>query len=174
MNVGAWPSSERAAPGNAALDPRAAALLAQPPPGSHIVQPGARPAVLAAAMAAYVSAGLRTRDGVIVITNTPRWQALCRTLDAAGFDTRQAVAAGRLRFFGAAWILVRWIERGRNEAAFDNAVGDVVRLSRIRHASVRVCSELADILWRRGHTEEALRLGQCRPTFIERQPPSAP
>lgn len=161
-NVGAWLVEQRETPpSNAALDVRAAALLAQPPPGSHIVHAYRRPVFLAEAAATFVVEGLRRNEGVVVIGTSSRWQNLCARLDAAGIDDRKAVQEGRVRFFGAASILAQWFEQRNDGAAFERAIGKLVVMARIRHASVRVYSDLAETLRRRGHAEDALRMENC-------------
>ena len=171
-NVGAGTvGNQEAGASEAALDARAEGLLARPPPGSHIVQLYQQRAFLAAAAVEYAAAGLRAGECVIVMTTMSRWGELRRRLESGGVNVLHAVEEGALRYVSAAQILLRWTEgRGKEAAAFEGAIGRVVRMARIQHATVRIYSELAEILSRRNQGDAALLLEQCWQAFIENQP----
>jgi hypothetical protein len=103
---------------------------------------------LAEALARYAQGGLAAGEGVVVIGSTPRWNALGARLRAMGVDAHAAVLRGQLRLFSAKTILTACMVRGMPESlAFNQAIGALLDLVRMRYPALRVFGELTDILW---------------------------
>jgi hypothetical protein len=111
---------------------------------------------LVIALARYAAAGLAAGEGVVVIGSGARWQALIARLTADGVDTHGAVLRGQLRLFGARVILSSCMSRGVPERlAFNEAIGGVLGLVRMRYPVLRVFAELSDLLWAEGRRDAA-------------------
>lgn len=124
--------------------------------GEHIVQLYQEEADLADALARFAASGLSHGEGVVVIGSTERWKALGACLRAGGVDTHGAVLRGQLRFFGAKVILTSCMSRGvPDRLLFNEAVGGILGLMRMRYPTLRVFAELTDILWTEGKREAA-------------------
>jgi hypothetical protein len=111
---------------------------------------------LAEALARYAATGLALGEGVVVLGSSARWQGLTERLRGAGVDTHKAVLRGQLRLFGAKVILSGCMSRGvPDRLAFDQAVGGILGLMRMRYPALRLFGELTDILWTEGRRDAA-------------------
>ncbi len=118
--------------------------------GEHVLQLYPDAAAGSATGATFVVEGLRQADAVVVIGSTARWQPFLDQLAAAGVDGHAAVAAGRLRLFGAQTVLAA--------AHPKETLRAILRFARARGGGLRVVSELTDLLWRRGDHGGAIDL----------------
>jgi MEDS: MEthanogen/methylotroph, DcmR Sensory domain len=124
--------------------------------GEHTVQLYQDEADLADALARFAASGLAHGEGVVILGSTPRWNALSAQLRAGGVDTHGAVLRGQLRLFGARVILTSCISHGvPDRLLFNEAIGGILGLMRMRYATVRVFAELTDLLWAEGRPEAA-------------------
>ncbi|HEV3007485.1 MAG TPA: MEDS domain-containing protein [Burkholderiales bacterium] len=124
--------------------------------GHHTVQLYHEEADLAGALATFAAGGLAAGEGVVVIGSQPRWKALTERLRAAGVDTHGAMLRGQLRLFGAKAILSSCMSHGvPDRLAFNEAIGGVLGLMRMRYPVVRVFGELTDLLWAEGRRDAA-------------------
>lgn len=131
-------------------------LLQRPARGDHIVQLYQDEDDLVAALARFSASGLALGEGVVVIGSSVRWQALAERLRGAGIDTRGAVLRGQLRLFGVKAILSSCMSHGvPDRLAFDEAIGGILGLMRMRYPVLRVFGELTDELWASGRREAA-------------------
>lgn len=141
---------------NRYLSAAAAELFQRPAPGHHIVQLYQDESDLGDALARFAASGLAVGEGVVVIGSTARWQALTERLRGAGVDTHNAVLRGQLRLFGAKVILASCMSHGvPDRLAFNEAIGGILGLVRMRYPSLRVFGELTDVLWADGKREAA-------------------
>jgi hypothetical protein len=117
----------------------------------HTVQLYQDEADVVDALERFVAGGLTLGQGVVMIGSRARWHALTARLRAGGIDTHAAMLRGQLRLFGAGVILSSCVSR----AAFNEAIGQILALVRMRYAQLRVFSGLSDLLWSEGKREVA-------------------
>ena len=124
--------------------------------GEHIVQLYQDEADLVDALARFAGSGLAHGEGVIVIGSAPRWNALTTQLRGGGIDTHGAVLRGQLRLFGSRVILASCMSHGvPDRLLFNEAIGGILGLMRMRYPTLRVFAELTDLLWAEGRREAA-------------------
>jgi DcmR-like sensory protein len=131
-------------------------LLQRPAPHDHIVQLYQDDPDLIDALARFAASGLALGEGVVVIGNGARWQAMTERMRAGGVDTHGAVLRGQLRLFGAKVILASCMSHGvPDRLLFNEAIGGILGLMRMRYPVLRVFGELTDLLWSEGRREAA-------------------
>jgi CheY-like chemotaxis protein len=112
----------------------------------------------------YLAEGLDRGDAVMVIASRRRAAALILMLDALGCEVERARGDGSLVFLDGSETLAEMVRAGKPDPAFFHAhLGAIVATLTAASSSkgpgrVRVYSELADALWRRGEREAAVRL----------------
>ena len=137
----------------------------------HAVQLYHEETDLADALARFAAAGLKQNEGVVVIGTSRRWEALTERLRAGDFDTHAAVLRGQLRLFGARAILSSCMSHGiPDRAAFNEAIGGVLGLMRMRFPALRVFAELTDLLWAEGRREAAAAIERFWNELARKQP----
>jgi len=140
-------------------------------PFHHSVQLYHEESDLVDALARFAEGGLAQGEGVVVIGSAPRWKALTGRLRAGGIDTHGAVLRGQLRLFDAKVILSSCMGRGvPDRLAFDEAIGGILGLMRMRYPALRVFGEITDILWAEGRREAAEAIERFWNAFVEGQP----
>src|SRR5262245_24967699 len=108
----------------------------------HIAQLYHEEAELGEALARFAAGGLAQGEGVVAVGTPARWQAMCERLRAGGVDTHSAVLRGQLRLFGARVILSSCMSHGvPDRLAFDEAIGGILGLTRLRYPALRVIGE---------------------------------
>jgi hypothetical protein len=156
---------------NRYLSAATAELLQRPARGDHIVQLYQDEAELADALARFAASGLALGEGVVVIGSTPRWEGLSMRLRGSGVDTHNAVLRGQLRLFGTRVILASCMGHGvPDRLAFNEAIGGILGLVRMRYPKVRVFGELTDVLWREGKRDAAEAIERFWAALTESQP----
>jgi hypothetical protein len=131
-------------------------LLQRPARGDHIVQLYQDEDDLAAALTHFAASGLALGDGVVFIATAARWRLLGERLRGAGVDTHGAVLRGQLRLFGSKVILSACMSHGvPDRPAFNEAIGGILNMMRIRYPALRVFSGVTDDLWAGGRREAA-------------------
>jgi hypothetical protein len=122
----------------------------------HGVQLYQEEADLAEGFAHYAARGLAAEEGVVVLSTMPRWQLLGERLRAAGVDTHAAALRGQLRLFNAKVILSSCMSHGvPDRLAFNEAIGGILGLVRLRYSRLRLVAELSDVLWAEGRRDAA-------------------
>jgi hypothetical protein len=122
----------------------------------HTVQLYQDEADLVEALERFAAGGLAAGQGVVVIGSQPRWHALGARLRAGGVDTHGAVLRGQLRLFRAPAILLSCMSNEvPDRLAFNEAIGGIFGLMRMRYPQLRVFAELSDMLWSEGRREAA-------------------
>ena len=141
--------------------------------GEHIVQLYQDEVDLADALARFAASGLAHGEGVVIIGSTQRWNSLTARLRAGGVDTHGAVLRGQLRLFGSKVILASCMSRGvPDRLLFNEAIGGILGLVRMRYATLRVFAELTDLLWNEGRREAAEAIERFWNALAEPQPQS--
>src|SRR5687767_4146552 len=139
--------------------------------GEHTVQLYQDEADLADSLARFAASGLAHGEGVVILGSTPRWNALSAQLRAGGVDTHGAVLRGQLRLFGARVILASCMSHGvPDRLLFNEAIGGILGLMRMRYPVLRVFGELTDILWAEQKREAAEAIERFWNALAETQP----
>jgi hypothetical protein len=126
---------------------------------------------LASALAHFAASGLQTGEAVVVLGTSARWGSLSERLRAAGVDTHAAVLRGQLRLFGARAVLSSCMSHGvPDRLAFNEALGGILGLMRLRYRAVRVFGELTDLLWSDGKRDAAAAIERFWNALLETQP----
>jgi hypothetical protein len=145
-------------------------LLQRPARGDHIVQLYQDEDDLAAALAHFAASGLALGEGVVFIAGAARWRLLGERLRGAGIDTHGAVLRGQLRLFGSKVILAGCMSHGvPDRLAFNEAIGGILSLMRIRYPALRVFGDITDDLWAGGRREAAAAIEDFWNTAAETQ-----
>jgi signal transduction histidine kinase len=132
-------------------------LLARPS-ASHIVQFYDREAALAEGVTAFLWAGLRAGEMVVVIA-TPEHQTLFRRgLEEAGVDVVGACATGQLRLLDARRTLSTIMSGETPDPARFVAAVEPLIAGAPAPGAVRAYGEMVDLLWKEGKQQAALRL----------------
>ncbi len=134
-------------------------LITNAPSGRHFAQLHRDEESLAAAVAAFVSAGLRRREGVVLVASAERTERILRNLEAMGIDPMAAAKAGSLAVLDARASLSRFTKDGEPSwlefRAFVLSTFDGLGSRRKR---LRVYGEMVDVLWHEGRYDAAIRL----------------
>ena len=113
---------------------------------------------LAETVAAFLLAGFKRGEPLLVVATPEHRELLTRKLEEAGIGVRDAMLSSRLTLLDAAQTLGKFMRKDApNPAAFDEVVGTLVgRLANGR----RVCiyGEMVDVLAARGNYKGAHRL----------------
>ena len=145
-------------------------LLQRPARGDHIVQLYQDEDDLATSLARFAASGIAAGEGVVFIGSTTRWQALTGRLRGGGIDTHGAVLRGQLRLFGSKVILSSCMSHAvPDRLAFNEAIGGILGLMRMRYPVLRVFGGLTDDLWASGRREAAEALERFWNTLAETQ-----
>src|SRR5260221_12229923 len=122
----------------------------------HVLQLYQEEHCLLDALAAFVAAGLREDQGVLIVGSTPRWELLLDRLRKQRIPAASHMARGQLRLLGAHVVLSTCATRGAvDRGKFNELVGGALQLMRREYESVRIFSELTDALWREGDRANA-------------------
>src|SRR5260221_1657585 len=122
----------------------------------HVLQLYQEEHCLLDALAAFVAAGLRENEGVLIVGSTPRWELLLDRLRKQRIAAASHMARGQLRLLGAHVVLSTCATRGAvDRGKFNELVGGALQLMRREYESVRIFSELTDALWREGDRANA-------------------
>jgi hypothetical protein len=126
---------------------------------------------LAGALAHFAASGLQAGEAVVVVGTSARWTALTERLRAAGVDTHGAVLRGQLRLFGARVVLSSCMSHGvPDRLAFNESIGGILGLMRLRYPALRVFGELTDLLWTEGKRDAAAAIERFWNSLLEAQP----
>lgn len=113
---------------------------------------------LAATVAAYLTAGFKRGEPLLIVATPEHRELLTRKLAEAGINVREAMISSRLTLVDAVQTLDKFMRRDAPSAsAFDEVVGTLV--GRLANGS-RVCiyGEMVDVLAARGNYKAAHQL----------------
>ncbi len=132
------------------------------PQSHHVVQfYEADQQTLASNVCHFLLAGLRKREGLVVVATAAHRSAFLAELQRLEGYPESAMAAGRLVFLDAQECLSTFLVAGRPDwARFENEVGTVLRDVRARaeQRGLRVYGEMVGLMWRAGQYSAAVRL----------------
>lgn len=145
--------------------PTDSGLLSDAPSGRHFAQfhretegQDRRRDTLTESALAFVEAGLRRGDNVLVIAGAKERDRLFERLAGGEFRPQALRDLGQLSVLDAEQITTQIVDGDLPEwAPFRNALAPI--LSRLlSHRSTRVYSEIANVLWQAGNTAAAIRV----------------
>jgi hypothetical protein len=141
-------------------------LLAEAPPGRHFAQfhrhtegQDRRRDTLTESTLAFVEAGLRRGDSVLVIAGADQRDRLFARLAAGEFHPQSLRDPGQLSVLDAGPLVAQFVAGSLPEwVPFRNALAPVLSRLQPSGRSTRVYSDLANALWKAGNTAAAIRV----------------
>jgi hypothetical protein len=140
--------------------------LVEAPPGRHFAQfhrdakgEDRRRDTLTESALAFVEAGLRRGDSVLVIAAADQRDRLFERLAAGEFRPQSLCDPGQLSVLDAGPITAQFVAGGLPEwVTFRNALAPVLSRLQPSGRGTRVYSEMANALWQAGNTAAAIRV----------------
>lgn len=134
----------------------------------HAVRLFGHPGELALDVGSYIGAALHRRDPAIVIATAAHLAVFDAALADAGIDPRGARSSGLLTTLDAAETLSTFsVDGSIDAAAFDAAIGELVRLARRRGGRPVAYGEMVAVLWDSGDVVAALELEELWNDLLE-------
>jgi hypothetical protein len=136
------------------------ALLIDAPMGRHFAQLHRDSDGLTRSVTQFIEAGLRRKDGLVVIAGrdtTPRIRGL---LERNELDVDQHVASGQLALLDAEATLAQFMRKGQPDwTEFRRVVGNALEsVQPFGRGRTRAYGEMVNVLWRDGQQQAAIRL----------------
>ena len=131
------------------MDPKGAAILANPHPRGHIVYPYTDENLVGQAVCLFTSAGLRDGDGVILIMTSGHCEPIRLRLQVEGFNVETYERSGQLTCVTTEHLLSRFMASGTlDEDVFRFTIGELIAHARASATSgnVRVFGEMVSQL----------------------------
>jgi hypothetical protein len=146
--------------------PTTGTLLSDAPAGRHFAQfhrhtqdQDRRRDTLTESTLAFVEAGLRRGDSVLVIAAADQRDRLFERLAAGKFRPQSLRDPGQLSVLDAGVITAQFVVGGVPEwAPFRNALTPVLSRLQLSGRGTRVYSEMANALWQAGNTDAAIQV----------------
>jgi|SRR6185312_8365140 len=140
------------------MTPKTAALLADPPPKTHIVYPYSNFDQIVPAVARFTEEGITRGDSIVLMVTAEHKQALTDRLIEDSIDADDLEGKGRLTFLDAAENSL--LSESPTPAVFDAVVGAAVRhgIASAPSGKVRVYGETVNEFCRHGRAEAAVGL----------------
>ena len=135
------------------MNPKAAAILADPHPCDHIVYPYSDEALVGQAVCLFASAGLQKGEGVVLVMTVAHCDSITLRLVTEGFHVEALQKRGRLVCVSAEELLSQFMVDGMpNRDLFHSAVGKLIASARASTGKgpagrVRVFGEMVSLLW---------------------------
>jgi len=132
------------------MNAHGAAILANPHPCGHIVYPYTDEGLVGQAVCLFASAGLRDKEGVILIMSAGHCESIKVRLQMEGISTEAYERSGQLTCLTAEDLLGKLVRGGvLDEALFKSTIGDLIEKARVSTGSVakvRVFGEMVSEL----------------------------
>jgi hypothetical protein len=129
------------------------------PPSEHLLQIYDTDQVFLDTLEGFVTGGLRSGEGVIVIATASHLERLEERLLLAGFDADAAQDSGQLTALQAEDVLAQFMVNGwPNEQHFKQVVSALLARARGPGRKVRAFGEMVAVLWARGEQGATVRL----------------
>jgi DcmR-like sensory protein len=129
--------------------------------GRHLVKAYENDADLAGVAGAFIAAGLREAEPVLVISTPGHWESFAPVIEESGVNLRSCESDGRILRLDAEAALGQFMERDAPDPGrFREIIGGAVAraLGTGRSPKVRAYEEMVDLLWQAGRLSTALRL----------------
>jgi hypothetical protein len=134
-------------------------LLAEAPPGRHFAQFHRDRDGLGESVFAFLEAGLRRGNCVLVVATAEQVEQTLDRLTATKFHPQSLCDSGQMAVLNADTVLEQFMLDGVAEwAGFRHAVQPVLSRMQPHGRGTRVYSELASTLWGGGNTDAAIQL----------------
>ena len=128
-------------------------------PCHHMVQIYEEEGAFLDTLEGFVSGGLRSGDGVVIIATPAHRHALEERLAAAGFDLDTASDDDQLFVLDASDTLAKFMNNGwPDDERFKTLVNDLLVRAGGNGRRVRAFGEMVALLWERGHCAATVRL----------------
>lgn len=128
-------------------------------PCEHLVQIYEHDDVFLDSLEGFVTGGLRSGDGVIVIALPGHLYALEERISACGIDLDAARATDQYIDLDAEETLDRFMRNGLpDEELFETLVGELLGRAGYAGRRVRAFGEMVAVLWAQGHNGATVRL----------------
>jgi hypothetical protein len=119
---------------------------------------------------AFVMAGFRRNDAVIIIATPPHRAALAARLERNGIDVGRASMRGQYIVRDAGATLARFMFDGwPAEARFQATVEELIAKARQNHVTVRAFGEMVALLWDDGLHRATMRLEHLWTQLCQRE-----
>jgi hypothetical protein len=150
------------------MTPKTAALLADPPPKTHMVYPYSHFEQIVPVVARFVEEGIARGESIILMVTTEHQRAITERLIQTSGDVRGLEGKGRLVFLNAAR---NNLLDAPSPEAFDAFVGAAVRhgLASAPSGKVRVYGETVNEMCSCGAAEAAVRMEELWNSLEESQ-----
>jgi hypothetical protein len=135
------------------MNARAAALLTNPHPCSHIVYPYTDEGLVGQAVCLYASAGIQKGESVVLVMTAAHCESITLRLVTEGFNVERLQKSGRLVCVLAEELLSQFMVDGMpDKELFHLAVGRMITRARAATGKgsaglVRVFGEMVSLLW---------------------------
>jgi PAS domain S-box-containing protein len=130
--------------------------------GDHEVQFYEDEQFLTDAVAAFLDAGARAGDTLVVIATEVHRESFCRQLESRGVDVPAMLSAGRLTLLDARETLSKFMQKGQpDRTLFEQVIGRLVATLAAAlppGTRLRAYGEMVDLLWRDGRQDAAIHL----------------
>jgi hypothetical protein len=134
-------------------------LLTDAPTGRHFAQFHRDSDALGESVFAFLEAGLRRGNSVLVVTTRPRVEQLFDRLTAGKFHPKSLSNSGQLAVLAADQVLEELgADRLPEWSEFRAIMGPLLSRLQPFGRGIRIYSELANTLWESGKTEAAVRV----------------
>jgi hypothetical protein len=125
----------------------------------HIVQTYQDENFLVEAVSVFVAAGLRRKEGIILVLTKNHWDSITHRLTQEARSPEKAVERKQLVVLDAESLLSKFMQEGLpDEKKFKQILGDVLDRMQQQFPVVRVYGEMVDILWRQGNRRAGIKL----------------
>jgi hypothetical protein len=133
--------------------------LAEAPAGRHFAQFHRTRETLTDAVFAFLEAGLRRDNSVLVIATSDQGQQLLERLSASKFHPQALRDSGQLGVLDAGKLLQQFMSNDEPEwGRFRGAILPVLSRMQPSGRGTRIYTELSGMLWQEGNTEAAIRV----------------
>src|SRR5713226_8683000 len=113
------------------MNPKGAAILANPHPCGHIVYPYTDENLVGQAVCLFASAGLRDGEGVVLIMTNAHCEPIRLRLQTEGFNVEAYERSGQLTCVTTDDLLGTFMAGGRlDEEMFKSSIGDLIDRAR--------------------------------------------
>ena len=134
-------------------------LLAEAPAGRHLAQFHREPAKLSDAVYAFLEAGLRRDQSVLIIAGADQKNDILERLEYGKFHVRALGNSGQLGVMDAEQVLEQFTPNGVPDwARFRGALVPMLLQLQPFGRGMRIYSQMAGVLWQHGKYEAAIRL----------------
>jgi hypothetical protein len=139
--------------------PSSSSLLAEAPTGRHFAQFHRAPETLTESAFAFLEAGLRRGNSVLIIAPSDRRERLLESLSASQFHPTALSNSGQLGLMDAGTVMQQFMTNdlpqwGRFRGALMPAISRMQPFGR----GNRIYTEMSGMLWQDGNTEAAIRV----------------